>query len=882
MHVTDSNPWPSSALSELQGQGNPTGESVPPAPLGLDLRRVGQPTIAPSDESQAGLSLLLGEHFDLAHDRILWSWSEAERAVREVADGAVKPEHDGPPPPHLASLARRTNWLVVVPAIGESLAPVRAAQLAATLADNQCLLVVARRDHHERQQLGDSDGRNGELPAINTNGHGLLEVGPLESQDAGAFLGAVRRIKQENRSAILWLQVDAPAVTAPAELSALEARNVAERVAEAPSWAQIASESLAELALHDTRIMALSTALDRSIVKPWETLGERFLAVDANVADALTWCASLALSGARPAAFLTWDELHDSLGHIRREICRSQAPVTLIVDSRDAAGSEWASSAALGGVRQLPNVTLLAPRSGDELRQLVAWSTRHEGPVVLWLPPVKVPDDLGVSANASVPVELGLGESLRTGSDVAIVAWGPMTAAALAAADVLAQQGVRASVFSARFAQPLDIDGIVAAVGAAQCAVLIDDELHSGGFGCWVLELLLERGLTQCVTIVRPAGEAPTGASGAMLARVTRDVVQRCLWLAAPMMADVPVESTVTVRGHAEVVVSPHHWLNLAGIQPGGLAREHQQVLSQQLSTDALRWVKMYEEIGSRDLYLWRWCRHGVDLTTLPCALPELRAHVCDTKLLSIVLCVLLDDVADQHGDSRLLDALLETTPSAPEISWRNLSVAERKHAEVTQSLWAEYWSRQESYPAHARFAPVLRYDLTQFFNTMRYSHLVNSQPYLLNMVEHDLYTSHNMMMISFATLDLMCSQSFPLAEVGMLRQAMWHAQCMGRVGNLLSTWQRELRDRDFTSGVFARAVMEGDLTLEELEHGDTAQLERRIRSAGHESYFYRKWLDHRASFHTYAQRLESLPMHKVMEGHDRFFAMHLGSQGLI
>ncbi len=53
---------------------------------------------------------------------------------------------------------------------------------------------------------------------------------------------------------------------------------------------------------------------------------------------------------------------------------------------------------------------------------------------------------------------------------------------------------------------------------------------------------------------------------------------------------------------------------------------------------------------------------HGVALTTLPCVAGELVDHVCDTKLLSIVLCVLLDDVADERGESRLLNVLLKPT----------------------------------------------------------------------------------------------------------------------------------------------------------------------------------------------------------------------------
>jgi hypothetical protein len=210
------------------------------------------------------------------------------------------------------------------------------------------------------------------------------------------------------------------------------------------------------------------------------------------------------------------------------------------------------------------------------------------------------------------------------------------------------------------------------------------------------------------------------------------------------------------------------------------------------------------------------------------------------------------------------------------------LNAAERRHAEIARAFWAEYLDRIKSYPAYETYEPVLRFDLLQSFNTMRYSHLVNSRPYLLNMAEHDLYTPHNMMQTSFATLDLMCAPRFPLAEVGALREAVYHAQCMGRIGNLLSTWRRELANRDFTSGVFARAMMEGDLTFDELEHGDLAELEARIRAHGHEAYFFGKWLEHRDCCHALATRIGGLDLRAMLEAHDRFFAIYLASQGLL
>jgi len=458
-----------------------------------------------------------------------------------------------------------------------------------------------------------------------------------------------------------------------------------------------------------------------------------------------------------------------------------------------------------------------------------------------------------------------------------------MVAAAQLAAESLAQHGITASVINARFAQPLDIDTISRAVRGALCAVLVNDSEESGGFSSWVLDHLLDLGITQSVSVVAPQAarrqQNPHDAHNECAMRI----VERCQWLAEPMSPSITIGSFLpsTTTDEREAVTA-YNWLNLASTRADGLIGERQQVDARQLSSDAKRWVAAYEGVGARDLYLWKWCMHGVEITTLPCVAPELRAHVCDTKLLSIVLCVLLDDVADKHGEGRLLDALLEMTYWAPCDSLQRLSAVERTHAELTRAAWLEYRERIAGYPCYETFEPVLRYDLLQFLNTMRYSHLVNGRPYLLNMVEHDLYTSHNMMVVSFATLDLMCSPEFPRSEVGALRETMWHAQCMGRIGNLLSTWRRELDDRDFTSGVFARAIMEGDLTLDELQHGQLARLEATIRGQGHESHFFRKWLQHRDCLHASARRIHSLDLKAVLDGHDRFFAMHLGSRGLI
>jgi len=229
--------------------------------------------------------------------------------------------------------------------------------------------------------------------------------------------------------------------------------------------------------------------------------------------------------------------------------------------------------------------------------------------------------------------------------------------------------------------------------------------------------------------------------------------------------------------------------------------------------------------VGQRNRFLWKWCLEGVSLTTLPCVDPQLRDTNNVTKVLGVVLDVLLDDVADQSGQESFLEQLLHIPYATTPLTFTEFSAAQQAYADTVRRVWATIQARAQHYPRYREFQALLRYDYRQLLNAMRYSHLVNGDPHLLNLVEHDLYLPHNMHMMVSGTLDLMCSPGFDRAELGKLREVLWNAQCMGRIGNLVTTWEREVGDRDFTSGVFARALQQGVVTVQQLLDADPAVL---------------------------------------------------------
>lgn len=303
-------------------------------------------------------------------------------------------------------------------------------------------------------------------------------------------------------------------------------------------------------------------------------------------------------------------------------------------------------------------------------------------------------------------------------------------------------------------------------------------------------------------------------------------------------------------------------------------------VLRRELSPNLEHWAQEYSRVGSRNPYLWRWCCCGVEVTTLPCVRPDLRGELGDTKVLGVMLDVLLDDVADQQGDADLLEHLLSLPYGRPQTDLPQFPPEKQAYVRFTAEVWDEIQGRVRQYPYFDEYAELLRYDYLQLLNAMRYSYLLNQNPALLNLAEHDLYSPHNMHMMVSATLDLMCSPGFDRAELGLLREAVWHAQWMGRIGNLITTWQRELGEGDYSSGVFASAVSRGDLRVGDLLAGDRERIEGAVKRGGHETYFLERWQRHRRHLLVMQTRLRSVDLNELVAGLDRLICLHLGSRG--
>ena len=348
--------------------------------------------------------------------------------------------------------------------------------------------------------------------------------------------------------------------------------------------------------------------------------------------------------------------------------------------------------------------------------------------------------------------------------------------------------------------------------------------------------------------------------------------------MAAPASARRPTDTELLVTDLAEKSDAPS-----LIFPPGELAKVVAEIKAIKFSAYLEEWIEEYEKVGQRGRFLWQWCLKGVGLTTLPCVASELRQHVMETKMLSILYGTLIDDIADREQDREMFQMAISLVSD----DWLADRLAlwtgrRREYLEMIARLWAEVWSRCQTYPRFAEFEFLLRFDNEQSLNAMRYALLANQSPGILNSIEHDLYQPHNMQIMFMASVDLCASPTFDLNELGMAREIFWHAQRMGRIGNMLTTWEREVLDRDFTSGVFALALARGTLAPSDLRSLPAYEIMSMLESGECQAHFIRDCKAHREQMASKIQNVRSCDLTPYLKGFEQLIVLHLGSRGLM
>lgn len=172
-----------------------------------------------------------------------------------------------------------------------------------------------------------------------------------------------------------------------------------------------------------------------------------------------------------------------------------QLAVPLVVRMTTGAGRQLAaqhSHSLEGWLAHVPGLRVLAPATLEDARGML-WSALEDPDPVLLFEHNQLYGVEGELAEGAGAVDLSRAAVRRAGRDVALIGYGGMLPKLLAAAEILAGEGVDAEVLDLRVLRPLDEDAILASVARTHRAVVVDEGWRSGSLSAEVAARIQER-----------------------------------------------------------------------------------------------------------------------------------------------------------------------------------------------------------------------------------------------------------------------------------------------------------------------------------------------------------------------------------------------------
>jgi len=305
-----------------------------------------------------------------------------------------------------------------------------------------------------------------------------------------------------------------------------------------------------------------------------------------------------------------------------------------------------------------------------------------------------------------------------------------------------------------------------------------------------------------------------------------------------------------------------------------------EKIKNYQLSDEVKYFVDKYEKIiGERDVFLWKWLgpifnETGVTLSTVNSSLiPEL-TH---TKIIMTMFATILDDVADSHQDKKLLNAMIDSVLSGKiKDGFEN-----NEKVKFLLEAWNHIISKIEKYPRYEEFKDIFMYDVKQLLNCINYSCLTNENPHIVNLLEMQNYDCHNMVVFLYNGLDIMASPELDKNELPHLRTAFWYAQQMARIGNWLSTWKREIKEGDISSGVFGYLFSNNIISMDDVKNIPNEELINRIEKSEMKEYFLGVWKENHNKLSSMKEKIHSVNIDSYVNGLENVIKFHMASEGL-
>ena len=262
-----------------------------------------------------------------------------------------------------------------------------------------------------------------------------------------------------------------------------------------PPFTTHARDAIRKQMQADPRVTIITAAMcqGNKLEPVREQFPERFFDVGICESHAVAFAAGQCKTGLRPIVDIYSTFLQRSFDQIFQEVALQDLPVVFMLDRAGLTGPDGPTHHGLfdvGYMRLFPNMVCMAPAYAGEVDLMLTAAIAHEHPTSLRYPKASAPE----LEHTPQPVEIGKSETLRTGQDGTIIAYGAMLEQALAAAELLKDE-LDISVINARFVKPMDSEMVEESLSRGRFVVTVEEGTKLGGFGAAFIECAVEKRL---------------------------------------------------------------------------------------------------------------------------------------------------------------------------------------------------------------------------------------------------------------------------------------------------------------------------------------------------------------------------------------------------
>jgi len=359
---------------------------------------------------------------------------------------------------------------------------------------------------------------NNTLKAALTKQHNIFEglniryFGPIDGHDVDGLVRILSEIKDFKGPKVLHCITTKGKGYEPAEKSATEwhapgkfnvetgERNKVSNDAPTPPLFQdVFGETVLELALKNEKIVAITPAMPSgcSINIMQKDLPERVFDVGIAEGHAVTFSAGMAKEGMIPFCNIYSSFMQRAYDNVIHDVALQELNVIFCLDRAGVVGSDGATHHGLfdlAYMRCIPNMKVSAPRNEVELRNLLYTAQLpNMGPFV-----IRYPRGKGYIIDWKQPMkalEIGKGEKLKAGKDLAILTLGPIANSTAKAIEIVEKEhNISIAHYDLRFLKPLDQEMMHEVAKNFKHIITLEEGVIQGGFGSAVLEFISDNG----------------------------------------------------------------------------------------------------------------------------------------------------------------------------------------------------------------------------------------------------------------------------------------------------------------------------------------------------------------------------------------------------